>query len=938
MLTDFFVFSGMREIKISFYQRKVFLIFLNCLVFSFLTGSLFAQTISGKVLDERSGEPLPFSNVFISNTTLGATTDINGNYSITGQLPQNFELAVSFMGYYTKFRSIAVNGRSNITVNFELEPKVNQLEEVQLKAKRDKKWERDLKRFEKVFLALPDDPFLKNSRIMNPWVLDFEEGRENGIKYFAAKAEGPVQIENNALGYDIEYHLERFFETRKGFQYYGLVNFKEQVNTEDQKIKRNAAFQGSLRHLIQQLVENKLDYDLFEVMPERIMEPRTNDFYYEIGNSIQPITRDSLYICELVEGYNVIVLPKKLEVHFKRKPWPNDYYQDVYHTISWLEAPLGYFIVDKYGVLPDPTQLVRSGYMGRERMARFLPHDFEPDEELGKLLVDFDSAIIQNTKWNNLREKPHLTLNKSFYYPGEAIWFNATMLYQNPIYSDTLSRLLHVELYDKNFKVIVSEKFPIEKGKAKGVLVLPDQLTPENYVLRAYTQWMRNYEDDGFTYLPIPVIRKNQLAHLAQNEGGERDEESIEVVLTPRFESSSWSKKVELELEILEADLDFVGGEFSVSVLDADLNPDAGFHQNIGRTMNWLYGPEKSIRFDAPRFQIEYGNSISGYFKDRPKKPLNVPITIVQGQLEDYGVVRSDTSGYFWVTGLNFRDTLDIAIAALNDKRKRFGQVILSSIQSPEVETFLPRVRYNLVNAPSGELEYAYADLMSGDYFELEEVTVSNTALPNWEESNYGYGKGDRSIGSAFLEARPDLSLDQVIAMNMPPGGFGRYNFGLDAGAPVLIIDGARFFGDEAEVWSYLKSIIAAEVESIEIFTFSANIFGIQGFGGAIVVKTKKGSRQLNRDVVFDAGQFQLFKVKGYSHVPNFPVLKNNEGVIPRRSAIFWNPRIEWSSEMKKHKLDFNLSHLTSRIWVRVEGMSWDGVPFQREFEVEVPK
>lgn len=144
-------------------------------------------------------------------------------------------------------------------------------------------------------------------------------------------------------------------------------------------------------------------------------------------------------------------------------------------------------MVDEFGVLPDPTQLERSGFMGRERVARFLPHDFESTGEAAGFMVDFDSALIEKSKWNSLREKQHISLNKSFYYPGEAIWFSADMLYQNPFYADTLSKLLHVDLYDKNFQILNSEKFQILDGMAYGSLVLPQDLMPE-IMLLGHTQ------------------------------------------------------------------------------------------------------------------------------------------------------------------------------------------------------------------------------------------------------------------------------------------------------------------------------------------------------------------------------------------------------------------------------------------------------------------
>lgn len=899
-----------------------------------------AQVVKGKITDEQTGEPLPFANVFISNTTFGSTTDIDGNFEISGQLPQNFELAASFIGYYTKFRNIALSGRNSVTVNFDLTPKVDQLDEIQLKSRRDKKWERNLKRFERVFLAVLDDPFLKKSKITNPWILDFQQGREGGMRYFAATAQDPILIENEALGYHIEYHLQRFVETRRGFQYYGLVNFSELEGVDGKEDLRNTTYQGSLRHFVKSLVDRTVDtleYEIYQVIPDNFLTKRTNDFTQELGESIVKIHRDSLYICDLPNGLTLIELPYKIEVHNRKKPWPNNYYENIYHSISWLEAPEGYFVVDDYGVLPDPTQLERAGNMGRERVARFLPHDFEPTGELGEFVAEFDSTLLRKSKWNNLREKPHLSLNKTYYHPGEAIWFAADMLYQNNFYMDSLSRVLHVEVYDNDFQTILSEKFQIKEGKSSGVLVLPDGLQPDNYVIRAYTNWMRNYQEDGFSYVPIPVLGSNEklVAELVEEEF--ETDEDLEVIIKSQFEKSIWNTKVKLEIDIIEADDEIVGGQFSISVLDADLNPEIFLQSPIRNSLNWLLSDEKSIFYEEPKYPIEFGISLQGYFSDRPRRPLNVPLTIVQGELEDYGIIQTDSSGYFWATGLVFQDSAEISIAALNKRRNSFGEVRLAPSQSPNVQPFYPRFSYGKETIENPDVEFSFEDLMAGNYMELEEITVQTSALESTAERNYGYGTPDREIDSQFLESRPDLTLDRVISMNMAGGRMGNYNWGLDAGEPLLMVDGARFFPSEDEsVFAYLSTFVAAEVESIKIYTFSAGTFGLQGFAGAILVETKRAKRGLQEDQVFDASQFQKFKVSGFTAVPQFPVFNNHEGIIKQRSAIYWNPRLEWDQDQTSIPITFEMSNQTQRILVKIEGLSKDKDPISKIIEIRV--
>ncbi|MBR4817274.1 MAG: TonB-dependent receptor [Bacteroidales bacterium] len=79
--------------------------------------TMFAQnvTVKGKVTDSR-GEPVIGATVMLSgNQTVGALTDMDGNYSIN--VPSNSSLIFSCVGYATQ--TIAVDGRTTINIAFE---------------------------------------------------------------------------------------------------------------------------------------------------------------------------------------------------------------------------------------------------------------------------------------------------------------------------------------------------------------------------------------------------------------------------------------------------------------------------------------------------------------------------------------------------------------------------------------------------------------------------------------------------------------------------------------------------------------------------------------------------------------------------------------------------------------------------------------------------
>ncbi len=142
-------------------------VFLAVLFWCF-TLTLKSQTITGIVVEKGSGLPLPFANIFVNNTTQGIATDGEGKFSLSGDFPAQIELVASFVGYVTQVRTISFEKKNEVEVVFELSFNESNLSEVELKAKRDKSWERNLKTFEEVFLALPDDPYKSQVEILNP--------------------------------------------------------------------------------------------------------------------------------------------------------------------------------------------------------------------------------------------------------------------------------------------------------------------------------------------------------------------------------------------------------------------------------------------------------------------------------------------------------------------------------------------------------------------------------------------------------------------------------------------------------------------------------------------------------------------------------------------------------------------------------------------------
>ncbi|WP_439487388.1 carboxypeptidase-like regulatory domain-containing protein [Algoriphagus sp.] len=901
-----------------------------------------SQTISGTVKNAKTGEPMAFANVFINNTTQGSTTDDKGNFIISGSLPRNVELVASFVGFETATKTLSITGSGATKVDFKLKPLESVLTEVQLKSRRDKKWERDLRRFKEVFLALPSDPFASQLDIKNPWVLDFETVKANGPNYVRATAQEPLHIVNHALGYEVTYYLKdyRYYHNRSS--YVGSVFFDAQeltdsvelANVETNKLN---SYMGSIRHFLKSVLLARVheeNFQIFELLPVDHFRERTNVFTEEIDKSIKRVFADSIQRIPLENGNYRVVWPYDAEIHYSEKFWLNHYYSDLYYPVSWISAPLGYFDIDRNGIPVVPSQVVLSGYMGRQRMGRFLPHDYVPSKSLDgyQYLTEVDSSQMRFSRWNNIREKPYFSTNKPYYYPGETVWIGGQMLYQNRNMSDSLSRVLYLDLMGKDAELIQSEAYAVKDGKISGSFVLSQTLESGDYFLRAYTEWMLNFPEKDIFLRALPILKKEEsIQPIAISNPDLFGELTINLDESLSLRDSD--KEMEFQLSFLDETEELTDAQFTISLTDADLVSTIAEQMTIMNAMDWLDAKDPPKKLAMGKHQIEFGITIEGQFtRDKKRDPLINPITIVRDDLADYGIVNTDSSGYFRATGLYFTDTATISIAALDSKQRHYGSVTLKEKSKPAFKGTYPKLNYQTFQRKNDELKFDF----TGDYVLLEEFLKEDTKMETLEERNYGYGSPDRELSGERLETISPEALAGYFGFKRGGKSIGNYNFGLNASNPLLIIDGTQYpFLSDEDFDAMMSTFIPAELESIKVYTFNAPSFGMAGFGGVIMITTKKGNRTPPvEQAAFNSSGFQQFKMKGFSREIPFPNSFENNQPVESKPTLFWEANAE--SDMGTYSFKVKIPQALKRMNLRVEGLTKDVLPFEKIFEIDV--
>jgi len=353
-------------------------------------------TLVGTVVDSTTGEPLEGVNVFIAGSTTGTSTNDQGRFRIANVPLGAQQLYVSFVGYAAESRDLNLREPRVYEFEFQLREEVLQGEEVIVEGERDEKWQRRFEQFKNAFLG--QTPNAEQTEIQNPEVLSFE----GGIGTLEAFAAEPLVIENRALGYRIEYHLEDFKRTQRRTQYDGEPLFEElEGSPEERKEWREArreAFMGSFHHLMLAMISDRVEEQGFKLYhrqgstPDLASSSGVGSATPQVAGARTPIEVDEILKPGEVEGEHILDFDGVGEVVYRGEQeseayqiWRSQYASGGsfrgaaprFQTSQfWLER--GPATVDYKGEIVERYGVTVSGYFAFERIADRVPKEYRP--------------------------------------------------------------------------------------------------------------------------------------------------------------------------------------------------------------------------------------------------------------------------------------------------------------------------------------------------------------------------------------------------------------------------------------------------------------------------------------------------------------------------------------------------------------------------------
>jgi hypothetical protein len=147
----------------------------------------------------------------------------------------------------------------------------------------------------------------------------------------------------------------------------------------------------------------------------------------------------------------------------------------------------------------------------------------------GNLLPDTQSLAVDSLQ---AIEKVYLHTDRTYYYPGDDLWFKAYLINAFDRSLSDISRNLHVELISPSEEIISSKIVRIDGGLGNGDFRLPVNLSSGRYRLRAYTNYMRNFSDKIFFNKEIDILKPSD-SNVKPSGPGKTDPGHIDLSFFP---------------------------------------------------------------------------------------------------------------------------------------------------------------------------------------------------------------------------------------------------------------------------------------------------------------------------------------------------------------------------------------------------------------------
>jgi hypothetical protein len=581
-------------------------------------------------------------------------------------------------------------------------------------------------------------------------------------------------------------------------------------------------------------------------------------------------------------------------------------------------------------------------------------------------------------------EKLLIRTDRDLYISGEKVWLKIYKLNGLTGIPENLSKIVYVEVMDSAGNPFAQMKVQIDWYSGSASFRLPDTLRTGNYLICAYTNWMRNFPEDLYSHKTISVInpfilndikipfsqvygsihRRNAIpTGQSQNYDpekrdsitsscGQKETSETGVYYKINIQKNAHSAREKIIIGILANDRSGnpLASDFSLSVVKAvTINKTSTDNNDLqlpvtfsGNSVNYGTGSlsfsvpsDKKASVDAsdslkgPVFVPELeGHLICGIIKDRitgePLKNQNISLSYV-GKSALCQFSKTNDKGEFRIK-TSVRGIREIVVQPVPDISKEF-YVELDNPITPSAKKY-NRGDFFIDTARLLQINNVIICAQINNMYEPFRQKVIKKDEEKGEHDFFGKPE-NTVIMSKYIEL---TSVREVIKEIIPGVSTVKkndmINFRLFSqnqskpydNNPMVLVDGLPVYDFEK-----VLNIKTSDLEKIDVFITRYYISDIV-FDGILHFVTKKGDLG-----VIDLGnsvyrlEYEFPLVPEIFYTPDYSSSEQLNSHIPDlRNTLFWNPAMQ-TDNTGKAIAEFYSSDETGEYMIIVEGMNADG-------------
>ena len=392
-------------------------------------------------------------------------------------------------------------------------------------------------------------------------------------------------------------------------------------------------------------------------------------------------------------------------------------------------------------------------------------------------VIDSTLSRLQNHIGQTPQEKVYIRTNKEIFTPGETVWFTAYVL---DAYSHTpsqISKLLYVDLINPGDTIISTLALKVNEGIAFGDFHWADSLQMGDYVIRAYTRYMKNFDEEFLFNRPVRLVGFSGQSIVYQS-----DEPKINLQFFPEGGNLIANK---LNIVAFKATDDYgISTPITGTIVDDEGNEATSFKTDI---------------FGMGRFQLT------------PKKGVKY-FAEIEGQKKRSELPEAANKGYI----LNLRETptklfLTVKPPNLLSMENSFviahsrGEVFLTlpvTAGKPYIYASLP-----LDQLPTGICHFTFFD---------------GRGFPQAERLFFNYGP----FSDVFTEVQSKNATSgtrEKVKFDLRVAGIGQYN--MDGNVSISILSNSQYGSNKLNIEQFLNltSDLVGDIEHPEVYFNTAN-------------------------------------------------------------------------------------------------------------------